>query len=147
MVGSPIAPLAQLQFAQAPDMGAQIQALTKNLGAAKGAIGGPAAPVAPVDPGAAIPGATGPTAAGGPNGPQPLVAPGVTPQGPTQAGAPMGSPAAAPGQPTGILQALQGLQPQQILDVLRGMSANGQKVIPPGMPGSAALGSAGMLGG
>lgn len=45
----------------------------------------------------------------------------------------------------GIMAALKGLSPQQILDQLRGMSAQGQQVVPPGMPGSAALDSAGML--
>lgn len=45
----------------------------------------------------------------------------------------------------GIMAALRGLSPQAILDQLRAMSAGGQQVIPPGMPGSAALEGAGML--
>ena len=45
----------------------------------------------------------------------------------------------------GIMAALKGLSPQAILDQLRAMSAGGQQVIPPGMPGSVALQGAGML--
>lgn len=47
----------------------------------------------------------------------------------------------------GIMDALKGMSPQSILDRLRQMSAGGQQVIPQGMPGSAALDSAGMLSG
>lgn len=77
------------------------------------------------------------------------LAPAPNPQTP---GAPMDiSPAATnagtnmPQQP-GLLAALRGMSPQSILDQLRNMSAGGQSVIPQGMPGSAALSSAGMLG-
>jgi hypothetical protein len=45
----------------------------------------------------------------------------------------------------GLLDALKGMSPQSILDRLRAMSAGGQSVMPQGMPGSAALDSAGML--
>lgn len=77
--------------------------------------------------------------------PKPAV-PGAAPVGP----APMDiSPAATNAgtnipQPS-IMAALKGMSPQGILDQLRTMSAGGQQVIPPGMPGSVALDSAGML--
>jgi len=134
---------APLQFAQSPGLGAQLQQLGKAVGPAAGVMKGMMAPGA-IDPGAAIPGAAGPTAAGGPSGPAPLAPPNAAP---AMAGSP-GSPYAGPVNPQaqpGIMDALKGMQPQQILDVLRNMSAGGQKVIPPGMPGSAALAGAGLL--
>ena len=45
----------------------------------------------------------------------------------------------------GIADYLRNLPPMANLDILRRMSQTGQSVIPPGMPGSAALQS-GMLG-
>ena len=136
---------APLQFAQAgPGLGAQLQALGKNVGPIAGALNGAMAAPGAIAPGSAVPGAAGPTAAGGPNGPQPLVTPGTVPAGPPVPGATPGMAGAPPAQP-GILDALKGMQPQQILDVLRNMSAGGQKVIPPGMPGAAALQGAGMI--
>lgn len=45
----------------------------------------------------------------------------------------------------GLMDALKGMSPQSILERLRSMSAGGQQ--PMGLPGSAALDSAGMLSG
>lgn len=80
---------------------------------------------------------------------QPTAAPATTPA-PAPGPAPMDISPAATNSGTnmpqpGIMAALKGLSPQQILDQLRSMSANGQSVAPQGMPGSAALDSAGML--
>lgn len=136
-----IPPMMQLQFAQSPNRNNLVAGLIKNLGAAKGAVT-PAPDQPAVDPGAAVPGAVGMTAAGSPNGPQPLVTPGTVPQGPPAPS--VGAPGAIGGQPS-IIDAMRGMQPTQILDVLRNMSRGGQQVVPPGMPGSAALAGAGML--
>src|SRR6516165_8146519 len=69
---------ADLKFADQPktNTGQQMQTLGKNLKAA-GAdkLFQPTPPA--VVPGAAVPGAQGPTSAGGPQGPMPLVAPGT----------------------------------------------------------------------
>lgn len=133
-------PMAPMQFAQGPNLAGQLQALAKAgtpVAAMAGRAVAPNAPL-PVDPGSAVPGAVGPTAAGGPNGPQPLVAPGVTPMGPP-------SPMAAPAQSPSLVDAVRGMAPQQILDVLRGMTMNSRAVIPPGQPGSVALQGAGMM--
>lgn len=134
-------PMAPMQFAQGgPSLGTQLQALAK-AGTPLARMAGQAiapTPPLPVAPGSAVPGAIGPTAAGGPNGPQPLVAPGTTPMGP-----PM--PGAAPAPSPSLVDAVRGMAPQQILDVLRNMSLGGQKVIPDGQPGSVALQGAGMM--
>jgi hypothetical protein len=80
----------------------------------------------------------------------PLVQPGMVapaqPQ-PGQIGSMQAGPV-APGQSVSaqpsILDAIKGMQPTQIMDVLRNMSNRGQSV---GVPGSAAMNSAGMLAG
>jgi hypothetical protein len=74
----PAMQMAPLQFAQPTQtMASQLQGLGKNLASAGKAVlpglGGP--PATPIAPGAPIPGAAGPTAAGGPGGPQPLINP------------------------------------------------------------------------
>lgn len=133
-----IPPMMNLQFAQAPNRGAQLAGLLKNIGSAKDSLVTAMTPSPALDSGAAVPGAQGATAAGGINGPQPLVAPGTTPQGPPNL-------AAAAPQQLSILDAIRGMSPPQILDVLRGMSQGGQQVTPPGVPGAMALQGAGMM--
>lgn len=132
MNGAP-APMqfANLQYAQAPSVGDQLSALSKNLGPAVGVMKGMMPQKAPLpgEPGAA---AEGPVAPGG-NMPLPGT-PGSAAYGP-----------AAPAAQPGLMDALRGLSPPQILDRLRAMSANGQQVTPPGMPGSVALQSAGLI--
>lgn len=72
--------------------------------------------------------------------------PGVPPAGPAPMDISPGATNAGTNMPQpGILDALRGMSPQSILDKLRAMSAGGQQVVPPGMPGSAALDGAGML--
>ena len=155
---------AQLKFADQPktNIGTQMQQLGKNLKAA-GAdkLFQPTPPA--VVPGAAVPGAQGPTSAGGPQGPMPLVAPGtpgpsVAPAAAAPAGSQMAPPAAPPApttppiplpqiipaQPPGVNPA-QNMTPMQTLDWLRRMTGMNQSVIPPGQPGSAALTGAGLL--
>jgi hypothetical protein len=143
-------PLMPMQFATGPSLGDQLQALAKAgtpIARAAGQAIAPGAPPPPSAPGSAVPGATGMTAVGGPTGPQPLVAPGTTPAGPAAPGAGpgmAGMPSVAAPQPS-IVEAIRGMAPQQILDALRAMSQGGQRVIPPGMPGSTALQGAGMM--
>src|SRR4249920_3644491 len=105
--------MTPLQFAQGGgggDLASQLQALAKGVKPAVGAVQGALAQQ-PQDPGASVPGAAGPTSVGG---------------------APLG---AAPAQPS-ILDAIRGMSPPQIMDVLRNMSNRGQSVIGQGMPGS-----------
>src|SRR6516162_2494883 len=163
---------AQLKFADQPktNLGTQMQDLGKNL--KKAGVGNLLQPTPPaVVPGAAVPGAQGPTSAGGSRGPMPLVAPGTP--GPSVApaaaapptAAPPTAPSGVPGQPpqqfpTGgappvFLPQIIGTQPRvnptqnmdpfQAVDWLRRMTQTGQNVIPPGMPGSAAMSGAGIL--
>ena len=163
---------AQLKFADQPktNVGTQMQQLGKNLKAAGGdKLFQPTPPA--VVPGAAVPGAEGPTAAGGPGPYRQLVAPGTP--GPSVAPsaaapppmAPGAPPAPVPGQPpqqfpTGgappvflpqiigsqpPVNPTQNMTPVQQLDWLRRMTQTGQNVIPPGMPGSAAMSGAGIL--
>jgi len=163
---------AQLKFADQPktNIGTQMQQLGKNLKAAGGdKLFQPTPPA--VVPGAAVPGAEGQTAAGGPGPYRQLVAPGTP--GPSVAPsaaapppmAPGAPPAPVPGQPpqqfpTGgappvflpqiigsqpPVNPTQNMTPPQQLDWLRRMTGMGQSVIPPGQPGSAALQGAGLL--
>src|SRR6516164_8951229 len=155
---------AQLKFADQPktNIGTQMQQLGKNL--KKAGVGNLLQPTPPaVVPGAAVPGAQGPTSAGGPQGPMPLVAPGtpgpsVAPAAAAPAGPQMAPPAAPPPVTTPPVQLpqiipaqqpgvnpTQNMSPVQQLDWLRRMTGMGQSVIPPGMPGSAALTGAGLL--
>ena len=155
---------AQLKFADQPktNIGTQMQQLGKNLKAAGGdKLFQPTPPA--VVPGAAVPGAQGPTSAGGPQGPMPLVAPGtpgpsVAPAAAAPAGPQMAPPAAPPAPTTPpiplpqIIPAqqpgvnpTQNMTPMQTLDWLRRMTGMNQSVIPPGQPGSAALTGAGLL--
>lgn len=160
-----------LQYAQGGgDLASQLKALGQAAGPLAKAAGSAMTPAA-VAPGSAVPGDVGPSSVGGPNGPAPLVPPGTTPMAnpmPGQPGSPQAGPVAPggsmplPGMPgtaaagpaapqppaqSGILAALQGLQPPQIMDILRKMSSQGQSVIPATQPGSAALQGAGLLPG
>jgi hypothetical protein len=156
MPGAPppmqFAPLSFSQPSQGNSLGSQLQALGKAAGPLATAAGGMGGMGGALTPGSAIPGAEGMTSVGGPNGPMPVVAPGtVAPAAPNpgQAGSMQAGPL-APGQQfsapqPSILDALKGMQPPQIMDVLRRMSSQGQSIQPPGMPGSAALSSAGLL--
>ena len=139
---------ANLQYAQpqqSSNIGKQMQDLGKNL---KAAGVGNLFQQNPLAAGAPIPGAVGPTSAGGPQGPMPLAPP---------AAAPAQPPAAAPGVPPpqmtpplqpppgpSVADATRNMTPPQLLDWLKRMTGAGQQVIPPGMPGSAALSSAGL---
>ena len=156
---------ADLKFADQPktNLGTQMQDLGKNL--KKAGVGNLFQPTPPaVVPGAAIPGAQGPTSAGGPQGPMPLVAPGtpgpsVAPAAAAPAGPQMAPPAAPPPVTTPPVQLpqivpappqqgvnpTQNMTPPQQLDWLRRMTGIGQSVIPLGQPGSAALQGAGLL--
>ena len=150
---------ADLKFADQPktNLGTQMQTLGKNLKAA-GAdkLFQPTPPA--VVPGAAVPGAQGPTSAGGPQGPMPLVAPGTP--GPSVAPAaaaapppapppvttpPVQLPQIVPAPPQPGVNPTQNMTPPQMLDWLKRMTGVGQSVIPPGQPGSAALQGAGLL--
>jgi|SRR6516164_273530 len=148
---------AQLKFADQPktNVGTQMQDLGKNL--KKAGIGNLLQPTPPaVVPGAAVPGAQGPTSAGGPQGPMPLVAPGTP--GPSVAPAaaapvapppvttpPVQLPQIVPAPPQPGVNPTQNMTPVQQLDWLKRMTGIGQSVIPPGQPGSAALQGAGLL--
>ena len=156
---------AQLKFADQPktNVGTQMQQLGKNLKAAGGdKLFQPTPPA--VVPGAAVPGAEGQTAAGGPGPYRQLVAPGtpgpsVAPAAAALAGPQMAPQGAAPVAPTTppislpqIIPAqqpgvnpTQNMTPVQTLDWLRRMTGTGQSVIPQGQPGSAALTGAGLL--
>jgi hypothetical protein len=161
---------AQLKFADQPktNTGQQMQTLGKNLKAA-GAdkLFQPTPPA--VVPGAAVPGAQGPTSAGGPQGPMPLVAPGtpgpsVAPPAAAVPAGPQMAPPAAPPAPTTppiqlpqIVQAppavpgpsaatvAQSMAPQAQLDWLRRIAGIGPNTAPPSFPGSTALQGAGIL--
>jgi hypothetical protein len=158
MPAPPPMQFAQLKFADQPktNLGTQMQDLGKNL--KKAGVGNLLQPTPPaVVPGAAVPGAQGPTSAGGPQGPMPLVAPGTP--GPSVAPAaaappvppppvttpPVQLPQIVPAPPQQGVNPTQNMTPPQQLDWLRRMTGIGQSVIPPGMPGSAALSGAGLL--
>jgi hypothetical protein len=158
---------AQLKFADQPktNVGTQMQQLGKNLKAAGGdKLFQPTPPT--VVPGAAVPGVQGPTSAGGPQGPMPLVAPGTPgpsvappaaaappvapPTPPPAAGMPpiqlpqiIQAPPAVPGPSAATVA--QSMAPQAQLDWLRRISGIGPNVPPPGFPGATALTGAGML--
>src|SRR6516162_7305783 len=160
---------AQLKFADQPktNLGTQMQDLGNNL--KKAGIGNLLQPTPPaVVPGAAVPGVQGPTAAGGSQGPMPLVAPGtpgpsVAPAAAAPAGPQMAPPAAPPPVTTPPIQlpqimpaqsqapgpsaatVAQSMAPQAQLDWLTRISGIGPNIAPPGFPGSTALSGAGML--
>jgi hypothetical protein len=118
--------MPQLTYAQAPQ--SPFPALAKNLGAARTGIQNIQNQFSPI--GGAVPGAQGPTSVGGPQGPQPLVAPGT------------------PGQTPSAMDVIKGMSPPQILNWLRNTSgpqvAGALGVPPPGqaLPGPQALAQA-----
>ena len=148
---------ANLQYAQpqSSNIGKQMQDLGKNL---KSSGIGNLFQQNPLAAGAAIPGAVGPTSAGGPQGPMPLVQPPGQPAAQPPAMPPAGQPAGGTppivlpqivqpqpqAQPQQGVNPTQNMTPMQTLDWLRRMTGAGQSVVPPGMPGSAALNSAGL---
>lgn len=142
----------QFSYAQPTDYGGMMKNLGSTLGKVAPGLLNSATSAPPQIPGQAIPGAVGPTAAGGPNGPQPLVNPGTMPQGPMPPPAApnlTGQPpanVAATGQPAqpGLLNVIKGMQPPQILSMLQNMTRSGQNVGAQ-LPGSAAFGQAGMM--
>jgi hypothetical protein len=92
-----------MQFAQSPSMPQQLTALSKGLSGFKPGIQNLQNQFSPI--GGAVPGAQGPTSVGGPQGPQPLQAPGT------------------PGQTPSITDAIKGLTPPQILSLLQNTSS------------------------
>lgn len=156
MPAPPPVQFSQLQFAKptTSPYGAQgMQDLGKNLAKAKATLmpSGPTPGPGAVDATVGTPG----SAYAGPVAPGATPPVGLTPQ--QSAAIPPAPPAPPPpvmpqqpavqpqAQPTGIADYLRNLSPLQNIDILRRMTQTGQPVIPPGMPGSAALGGAGML--
>lgn len=147
MTPSPITPMLQMQFAQSPSLGQRLQGMGTNLTAAAPALKAGANALMPgATPPAPNPGEMGSPQAGpiAPGGQMPLPGmPGTAVAGPV---APPPAPGAGPqaGAPS-LLDAIKGMQPQQIMDVLRNASRQGVNVLPTGAPGSSAMQSAGML--
>jgi hypothetical protein len=159
-----------LQYAQPTNMGQQFAGLGKALGGAQGGLaslinsgqapppgaaqtGLPGSPFAGPPPpgvganmgaaGAGLPGnpAAGPMA---PNIGAPP--PGGNPPGGAPGGPQFMPPPGGAGGPGGMgANIAQQMNPVQLLQWLKNMSAGGQGAAPPGMPGSAAFGQAGML--
>lgn len=165
---------APLQFAKPSTTTADaMKGLGKNLAAANKVLNPADTTGDAVDPGTAIQGGQGPIVAGGPQGPAPLPGQQAPPGSPysQQAGPPVPPPQPPPPQPmvpnqpqggamvggppqqapgaqpnSGIGTILQSMNPMQRQAILQQISGGlGGSVQPNGVPGSAALGNAGMI--
>src|SRR6516164_935362 len=127
---------ANLQYAQpqqSSNIGKQMQDLGKNL---KSSGVGNLFQQNPLAAGAAIPGAVGPTSAGGPQGPMPLVQPAAAPAAQPAAAQPPPPPSTPPvvlpqivQQPPQGVNPTQNMTPMQTLDWLRRMTGAGQSIV------------------
>jgi hypothetical protein len=153
-----------LSFASAAPSTDKMKNLGKSLEGARKLFGPEDMNPADLTAGAAVPGAGGPSAVGGPQGPAPLQQPGVmqpppgTPYSPQagpvapQPGMPQpGMPPPQPGVPqppqgpTPIQDFTRNMTPPMMLDWLKRMTQAGGSILPPGAPGTAAMQSAGLL--
>ena len=152
-----------MQFAQmpglinAPTVADAMKNMGKNLASANKTLQQQTPAMDPTQAGAAVPGAQGPTAAGGPQGPAPLQGQSALPGSPysaaagpprpmvpnqPQGGAMIGGQPGAPGQtPVGAMAQ----QPGFLQALIQRIMGGGQGVNPNGVSGMAALNGAGML--